>query len=114
VNGITTHVLDLSKGEPAVHLPVLLEFDRAGGSWTSVSRGRTDRDGRVPNLLPSGFRFQPGTYRLTFDVAAYFQARKMAGLYREITVVFAVQDAAQHYHIPLLLTPFSYTVYRGS
>ena len=110
---ITTHVLDVSLGQPAAGVPVTLEIEKAGGQWKELSRGATDGDGRLRHLLEPGSLVE-GTYRLTFDTQAYFESRKIAGLYPQVAVVFRVRDAKQHYHIPLLLSPFGYSTYRGS
>jgi len=110
---ITTHVLDTSIGRPAAGVAVTLER-REGAAWQHVGVGATDADGRVQSLLPPDRSAAPGHYRLTFAVAAYFAARGVASFYPEVTVVFDVRDAAQHYHVPLLLSPFGYTTYRGS
>lgn len=109
---ITTHVLDVSLGRAAAGVPVVLEFEKAG-VWRELSRGATDGDGRLRQLLPPG-SLEEGTYRLTFDTAAYFRARKIEGLYPHVAVVFRVRDAKEEYHIPLLLSPYGYSTYRGS
>ena len=114
MSAITTHVLDTCKGRPAAGVPVVLEFRSAGHDWKVLGRGHTDADGRLKNLLPAGGRLEPGTYRLTFDAAAYFRAQNLESFYPEVSLVFAVRDAAQHYHVPLLLSPYGYTTYRGS
>ncbi len=114
MSAITTHVLDTSKGRPAAGVPVVLEFRGAGHDWKVLGRGHTDADGRLKNLLPAGGRLEPGTYRLTFDAAAYFRAQNLESFYPEVSLAFAVRDAAQHYHVPLLLSPYGYTTYRGS
>jgi 5-hydroxyisourate hydrolase len=111
---ITTHVLDTSRGRPAAGVPVVLEFRSAEHGWRLVAKGHTDADGRVQNFLASSSRLEPGTYRLTFDVAAYFRAQSVESFFPEDTVVFAVRDLTQHYHVPLLLSPHGYTTYRGS
>jgi 5-hydroxyisourate hydrolase len=110
---ITTHVLDISLGRPAAHVPVLLEVEEVGTGWKQLGRGETDGDGRLRDLLPEG-PLPEGTYRLTFDTHAYFADRKVESLYPQVSVVFSVLDAQQHYHIPLLLSPFGYSTYRGS
>jgi len=79
-----------------------------------VGKGKTDADGRVANLLPAGSDLEPANYRLTFDVSPYFRAQKVASFYSEVSILFAVRDTAQRYHIPLLLSPYGYTTYRGS
>ena len=114
MSAITTHVLDTSKGRPASDVSVVLEFRWPGNSWTVVGKGKTDSDGRLKDLLPPGVELEPGTYRLTFDAAAYFRSQSIESFYPEVTVVFTVRDASQHYHVPLLLSPYGYTSYRGS
>jgi 5-hydroxyisourate hydrolase len=91
---------------------VTLERRSSSGSWTPVGHGETDNDGRV-NTLTSG-PVESGTYRLTFDTATYFRERHSETFYPEAIVVFYVTDAEQHYHVPLLLGPWSYSTYRGS
>jgi 5-hydroxyisourate hydrolase len=111
VSGISTHVLDTSRGRPAAGVPVTLE--RAGDSgWRPVGSGTTDADGRVRGLLTSAPA--DGRYRLTFDTGAYFQAVGEAAFYPEVSVTFVVADGEEHYHVPLLLSPFGYSTYRGS
>ena len=111
---ISIHVLDQSQGRPAEGIPVTLEIRGLTGLWKELGRVRTDADGRSVDLYPAGLRMQTGTYRLTFDVAGYFRKRNAAAFFPEVAVVFAVQDVTQSYHIPLLLSPFGYSVYRGS
>ena len=110
---ITTHVLDVSLGRPAANVSVILEAQSARGEWAEEARGVTDADGRLrewtaAKLLP------PGIYRLTFDTHSYFAARRIASLYPQVVIVFEVRDAQERYHIPLLLSPFGYSTYRGS
>jgi 5-hydroxyisourate hydrolase len=109
---ITTHVLDTSVGRPAAGVQVTLEIQQAGG-WKEISRGATDAGGRLRHLLEPG-TLAEGTYRLRFETHAYFQARKIRSLYPQITIAFEVQDKTEHYHIPLLLSPYGYSTYRGS
>jgi 5-hydroxyisourate hydrolase len=109
---ITTHVLDTSLGRPAANVPVRLEVARAG-NWNEVGRGTTDGDGRLRSLLRDG-TLEAGTYRLTFDTHAYFASRKIEGFYPSASIVFEVKNANEHYHVPLLLSPFGYSTYRGS
>jgi 5-hydroxyisourate hydrolase len=110
---ITTHVLDISIGKPAVGVPVTLEIEKAGGGWEELSRGATDGDGRLRHLHAEG-SLAEGTYRLAFDTRAYFEAQQVKGLYPQIAIVFVVRDAKENYHIPLLLSPCGYSTYRGS
>jgi len=110
---ITTHVLDLSLGRPAANVSVILEAQSLAGLWTETARGATDADGRLRDW-PAAKTLPAGTYRLTFDTRAYFAAHKIASLYPQVVIVFEVRDAQEHYHIPLLLSPFGYSTYRGS
>lgn len=113
MSAITTHILDVSKGCPARGVPVMLERQTATG-WKIVGKGATDEDGRLRDLLNSETILQTGNYRLTFDTETYFKRQQIEGFYPQVTVAFAVLDAAQHYHVPLLLSPFGYSTYRGS
>jgi 5-hydroxyisourate hydrolase len=113
MSGITTHVLDTSRGRPASGVPVVLEI-RSEAGWREIGRAETDGDGRVRQLLPADSPLVVGIYRLTFQVETYFQAQGIEGFYPEATIVFHVRDAAQHHHVPLLLSPFGYSTYRGS
>lgn len=113
MSGITTHVLDTARGRPASGVPVVLEI-RSSGGWREIGRSETDADGRVRRLLPEGAPLAADTYRLTFDVGRYFASQGVEGFYPEAAIVFVVRDAAQHHHVPLLLSPYGYSTYRGS
>ena len=105
---LSTHVLDTAIGRPAEGVPVA--FEREG---IVLGSGLTDADGRVRNLS-SVAPLSSGQYRLVFSVAAYFAATGRESFYSEIVVSFQITEAAQHYHVPLLLSPFGYSTYRGS
>ncbi len=111
---ITTHVLDTSRGQPASGVPVRLELETADGSWKQIGKGSTDTDGRAKDLLAPGFALHGGVYRLMFETETYFAMQNVEGFYREVSIVFTIRDPAQHYHVPLLLSPFGYSTYRGS
>lgn len=111
---ISTHVLDTAYGAPAAEIAVTLERIDMPGVTTTISRGTTNNDGRVTALVPHGTPLQVGTYRLCFDVASYFAATRRQSFYAEICIEFLVADEPQHYHVPLLLSPFGYSTYRGS
>jgi 5-hydroxyisourate hydrolase len=113
MSGITTHVLDTSRGRPASGVPVTLEIQEENG-WREIGRAETDRDGRARHLLPTDAALSTGIYRLTFGIETYFQAEGIEGFYPQATIVFHVRDANQHYHVPLLLSPYGYSTYRGS
>ena len=110
---ISTHVLDTSIGRPAAGIRVQLE-SRDGDTWHAVASARTNSDGRVPNLVPDEASIAPGEFRLTFETRQYFAASSTETLYPAITIVFEVSAGQTHYHVPLLLSPFGYTTYRGS
>jgi 5-hydroxyisourate hydrolase len=114
MSGITTHVLDTSAGRPAAGVAVKLEVRMADRGWVTLADRTTDADGRARDLVPDGSRLDAGTYRLTFGTGAYFAARGQAAFFPEASVVFEVRDPAQHHHVPLLLSPFGYSTYRGS
>jgi 5-hydroxyisourate hydrolase len=113
MSAISTHVLDTSKGCPAGGLRVVLEMQTTSLDWTLLGRGTTDDDGRFRNLLPPDVPLEAAVYRLTFDTANYFASQNLEGFYPEVTIIFHVRDATQHYHVPLLLSPFGYSTYRG-
>ena len=113
MSALTTHVLDTSLGRPAKDVGLTLER-REAGVFIEIGRGRTDADGRCRELLPKGVPLQPAVYKLTFDSGAYFAARGVPAFYPEVSVVFEVREPAQHHHVPLLLSPFGYSTYRGS
>ena len=104
---ITTHVLDLATGSPASGVAVVLEHQAEDG-WREMARTRTDADGRAPNL---GAATAPGRFRLRFDTAGYFGED---AFFPEVIVQFAVQQDERHLHVPLLLSQFGYSTYRGS
>jgi 5-hydroxyisourate hydrolase len=111
---ISTHVLDISSGQPARDVPVRLERRGAAGNWQQLAGGTTDTDGRCPLLLAADQALTPGIYRLAFDTEAYFADRNLDALYPSVEITFQVRDGEQHFHIPLLLGPHGYTTYRGS
>ena len=111
---ISTHVLDTSLGAPASGVAVTLERMQGGGHASPVSSGVTDADGRVTALAPRNSVLTPGAYRLCFHVADYFATAQRTSFYNDICVNFVVGIEPQHYHVPLLLSPFGYSTYRGS
>lgn len=108
---ITTHVLDTARGKPAVDVTVTLEA-LDGGATQVIGRGATDQDGRLKTL--SGAGVPPGTYRLTFDTGAYFARHGDDAFFPHAHIEFVIKDAGAHFHVPLLLSPFAYSTYRGS
>ena len=116
MQGITTHVLDVSLGLPAAGVPVRLEHHR-DGQWHRIGIAITNDDGRAHPLDPEKEEqpepFVKGDYRLTFEVAAYFVAREIKAFYPFVQITFTVGEL-KHHHVPLLLSPFGYSTYRGS
>jgi 5-hydroxyisourate hydrolase len=114
MSAITTHILDTSRGKPAGGVAVVLESSGAQQGWQFLGRGVTDEDGRLRSLLSDDFKLTPGAYRLIFQTGDYFAAQGVEAFYTEVTISFNVRDASEHYHVPLLLSPFGYSTYRGS
>lgn len=132
MNTLSTHALDTASGRPAAGLPLMLEKQAnaeawkaycqarlAGESadkpaWETLAKGVTNDDGRCPDLLPAGTQLTPGIYRMDFDTARYFADRQIEGFYPLVQVIFEITAQDEHYHIPLLLSPYGYSTYRGS
>jgi 5-hydroxyisourate hydrolase len=112
MSAITTHVLDTSLGRPGAGIRVQLHR-KSGNEWKPIGDSRTDANGRCADLMNSE-NAELGTYRLLFFSADYFRERDTKTFYPEIPVIFEVKDSAQHYHVPLLISPFGYSTYRGS
>lgn len=112
---LSTHVLDAALGRPARDVSVVLSRLSAEG-WTPCAGGRTDADGRLRPVDDGGreVHLETGVYRFDFDTAAYFTATGQVGFYPQVSVTFEVTDPAAHHHVPLLLSPFAYSTYRGS
>ena len=107
---LSSHVLDTGIGKPAEGLDVTL-FEEYPSGWKVVCQGTTNSDGRLGDFVEAG-RLKPRFYKLIFDVGGYYAASKTETLYRKVEIEFRVADG--HYHIPLLLSPFGYSTYRGS
>lgn len=113
---ITTHILDLNKGQPGINISVYLEkleSENNGNKsiWKALAKSQTNLDGRIEDLLSPDFEITPGNYRLLFGLESYLGKNCF---YPEITIQFRIHDINQHYHIPLLLSPFGYSTYRGT
>ena len=106
---ISTHVLDTSLGKPAAGVSVTLERDGA-----IIGSGTTDRDGRVKDLLKAGEQLASGPHELVFMVGEYFARASREAFYDRIAISFTVGTESEHYHVPLLLSLFGYSTYRGS
>ena len=106
--GISTHVLDTSLGKPAEGVPVVFESE----DGIELARGTTDTDGRIGNLLPGGVS-EDGTYRIRFDIRHYYVGFAHHAFFPEVTICVSL-EAGKKYHLPLLLSPYGYSTYRGS
>jgi 5-hydroxyisourate hydrolase len=114
MKGISTHVLDTSTGKPAEGVLIKMERNLPGSGWTLLAEAVTDSSGRVSQLLPPGDHLHLGSYRLRFDVEAYFAEFQKDTFFPEVSIQFEIRDPASHYHVPLLLSPYGYSTYRGS
>lgn len=108
---ITTHVLDTGSGRPAVGVAATLEVRNDDG-WSRIAEGVTDGDGRIKNLGPE--QVDAGDYRIEFQTGAYFGSTGTETFFPTVTLTFSLTDPTQHYHVPLLISPFAYSTYRGS
>ncbi|MFN2530165.1 MAG: hydroxyisourate hydrolase [Pyrinomonadaceae bacterium] len=111
---ISTHILDTARGTPASGVAVALETQNPDESWTELSHAWTDEDGRVKPFFLVEQPLSNGTYRLCFDTETYFANLNVECFYPQVTVVFNIDQSYQHYHVPLLISPFCYSTYRGS
>lgn len=111
--GISTHILDTTRGRPAKGVRVTLAR-LEGEQFIEMATGETDADGRLRTLVPDGTSPATGTYRIHFAVGAWFAASNIEAFYPSVEITFVVTGANEHYHVPLLLNPFGYSTYRGS
>ena len=108
---ISTHVLDIAIGRPAAGVPVML-YHHDGADWMRVGQASTDGDGRVKTLLDPSASVTAGAYRIVFEISEYFG--EADAFYSQITIDFVIRDEESHYHVPLLVSPYGYSTYRGS
>ena len=111
---ITTHILDIAHGEPARNVRVKLEAYSGDRGWVVLAEKRTDTDGRARDLLADEASGAAGSYRITFGTGEYFKNRGVSCFHPFVEVVFEILDPDQHYHVPLLVSPYGYSTYRGS
>ena len=109
---ITTHILDTTKGKPAESVTIIL-FGGENDEWTELTRGITNADGRIPDLINKDDLLHYGIYKMRFETKDYFDSHQIKTFYPYVEIIFEI-ESGQHYHIPLLLNPFGYTTYRGS
>ena len=112
-NPLSVHVLNLQDGLPSPGVKVLLE-KQDGKAWTQLSSGVTNEQGRITALYPQDKALEKGTYRVTFQTGEWFTAHKTASFFPEVPVIFAVDGTVPHYHIPLLVSPYGFSTYRGN
>lgn len=112
VSQITTHVLDTSVGIPGKNICIQLQSFN-NNQWQTIAQGRTNSDGRIPDLLPQNRNLKPSTYKMVFHCGEYYQQQSIKTFYPVVEILFNTFDEA-HYHVPLLLNPFGYSTYRGS
>ena len=113
MSSISTHILDTARGTPAIGVAITLT-KKDSHQWQAIGSGKTNMDGRVPDLCENHPNLSPGTYKMHFDTKPYFTAMNNPVFYPYAEVVFTIDHNKQHYHIPLLLSPFGYSTYRGS
>jgi 5-hydroxyisourate hydrolase len=112
-NPLSVHVLNLQDGLPSPDLTVTLEKQQ-GTDWRVLNRGVTNEQGRITGLYPDGKALEKGTYRVTFQTGDWFKKHDTASFFPEVPVIFDVDGSVPHYHIPLLLSPYGFSTYRGS
>lgn len=119
MKSITTHVLDTALGKPGEGIETILEILEKEGpihqeQWKEIAKGTTNDDGRIPGFVPEDFKVQPGVYRITFDTKAYFETQDRESFYPYASIVFEIKNPDTHYHVPLLISGYGFSTYRGS
>ncbi len=112
-NPLSVHVLNLQDGLPSSEVKVSLE-EQKNGKWVQLSQATTNEQGRIPALYPEGKKLEKGMYKVTFKTGDWFKAHKQKSFFPEVPVIFEVDGSVEHYHIPLLLSPYGYSTYRGN
>ena len=110
MSNITTHILDTSIGKPAEGITIIL-YRGGNDEWKEISRGKTNTDGRAPDLQNKNL--EPTIYKLRFETKDYFDNNRISTFYPYVEIIFEITDS-EHYHVPLLLNPFGYSTYRGN
>lgn len=110
---LSSHILDIHVGKPASGVKITLSRQEASGHWVEIEERMTDENGRVKDFLESKPTGNEGVYKLTYHVAPYFESQGQDSFYPFIEVVFQIKDDA-HYHVPITLSPYGYSTYRGS
>ncbi|KAI2673220.1 hydroxyisourate hydrolase [Pseudomonas sp. TNT3] len=112
-NPLSVHVLNLQDGLPSPDVNVTLE-KKNGQGWEMLNTASTNEQGRIPAFYPEGKALEKGIYRVTFKTGEWFTAHKIASFFPEVPVIFEVDGTVPHYHIPLLLSPYGFSTYRGN
>ncbi len=113
MSAITTYILDTTSGQPGAGIPAVLEQKSHSTGWQPIAQGVTDADGRINDLLSPQTPFVAGHYRFVFDVGPYYLSQSIECFFPQIVVSFVVKNPMDHYHVPLLLSPFGYSTFRG-
>lgn len=109
---VTTHILDITRGRPAAGV-IITMYEKAGMEWIEIASGMTDHDGRIRDLVKHGLLLPLGTYKMKFATKEYFKIHGLDVFYPCVEIIFDITNN-EHHHIPLLLSPFGYSTYRGS
>lgn len=112
-NPLSVHVLNLENGLPSSNVSVTLE-EQKNGQWIKISEAKTNEQGRITELFPENKAFQSAIYKVTFKTGDWFKANNQKTFFPEVPVIFQVDGSVKHYHIPLLLSPYGYSTYRGN
>lgn len=112
-NPLSVHVLNLENGLPSSNVSVTLE-EQKNGQWVKISEAKTNEQGRITELFPENKAFQSAIYKVTFKTGDWFKANNQKTFFPEVPVIFQVDGSVKHYHIPLLLSPYGYSTYRGN
>lgn len=110
---LSTHVLNTASGQPGAGIDALLRYQTGKGEWKEVASGTTNEDGRIPGFIPKGTQLEKGIYRMLFQSGDYFEKQGIKTFFPYVMITFEIEDES-HHHIPLLLSPFGFTTYRGS
>lgn len=109
---ITTHILDTSSGIPADGVEAVL-YQKSGAGWKEIASGVTNSNGRISDLLPDSIELEDDIYKMKFETGKYFDKKGLDNFYPYVEIIFRISGGS-HYHIPLLISPYGYTTYRGS
>ena len=112
-NPLSVHVLNQEKGIPSANMSVVLEAQQ-GDTWVKLNEAKTNKDGRIPEFYPKDKTLQKGVYKVTFKTGDWYKSQKQRTFFPEIPVVFVIDGRLEHYHIPLLLSSYGYSTYRGN